>query len=91
MLNPQSQIVRSTTALAAEMRGEIVILNTDRNEYVHIDAIGSQIWDRFAEPVSIEDVAHALAGEYDAGVDTIRKDVTEFAERMIALGLLQTA
>lgn len=89
MLTPETRIVRSAAALATAVNGDVVILNIDRNEYVHIDTIGSEIWSRIEQPVSITDIARALADEYDAPGDVICKDVTEFAERMISLGLLR--
>lgn len=83
-----SKINKAPDLLAAEMDGEIVLLNVEQGSYYGLDAVGSDIWQRLEAPIVISDLASQLARDYDGDVETIESDLLALAAELHAEGLV---
>ncbi len=86
-----STIHRTQGLLAAEMDGEVVLLNVERGNYYGLDDIASDIWNRLEQPATIRHLCAALSADYDADPATIEDDVRRWAEEMHKNGLIEIA
>lgn len=89
MLSLESRVRQADTPLVTEIDGEVVMMDVDSGSYFNLDAIGSDIWRRLAEPVGVSDLCDALAGTYDADIATIRRDVMALLGQMLDKGLVR--
>jgi outer membrane protein assembly factor BamB len=89
MLTLQSRICRSPECLAAELEGEIVMMNVENGAYYQLDATGTEIWSRLEQPVEIGQLCAELAQLYDGPPEDIQRDVLAFlsglAERKLVV------
>ncbi|WP_371348202.1 PqqD family peptide modification chaperone [Ancylobacter sp. IITR112] len=89
MLTLQSRIRRSPDCLAAELEGEVVMMNVENGAYYQLDATGTDIWNRLEAPVEIGALCAELAQLYDGPLADIQRDVlaflSELAERKLVL------
>ena len=84
-----SSVVRwDPNQIAATVDREIVILSVERGSYYGLDDIGSEIWEKLANPTSIAAICDALAEKYQGDRATIERDVLALLEQMATEGLI---
>lgn len=82
-----STICRSPEHVAATIDEITAVMDAEAEVYYLIDAIGSVIWSRIAEPVRIADLCGELVDEYDVEQGDCERDVLAFCRDMIACKL----
>lgn len=80
---PEDAIVQQSPAcLAANVQDELVLMSIDRGQYVALDSIGKDIWERLATPCRVDALCQAMAADYDADATVITADVLEFLDKL---------
>jgi hypothetical protein len=74
--------------IAATVDREVVILSVERGSYYGLDDIGSDIWEKLANPTRVDAICEALAEKYEGDRPTIERDVLALLEQMAAEGLI---
>lgn len=82
---------RVPSLLAADVDGEMVMMDVEKGVYYGLDAIGSDIWKRLETPISAAELAAELAKAYEADVATIEADVLVLFNRLVEQGLAEVA
>ncbi|HMK67635.1 MAG TPA: PqqD family peptide modification chaperone [Stellaceae bacterium] len=90
-LSPTSTVQRSEEQIAAAVDDEIIILSVERGSYFGLDDIGSDIWERLANPIRVDALCDALAAEYDANRAVIERDVLALLGKLVDAGLVSAA
>jgi hypothetical protein len=83
--------VRHSGAVEAEVDGQRVLMSPGDYSYFGLAGTGAIVWDRLDGTVSVGELADALAGEFDTDADRVRREVTEFVEKLAVAGLLAEA
>jgi hypothetical protein len=81
-LDRTARVRRVEAVLATEVAGELVMMDVDSGTYFGLDAIGTDVWHRLAAPVSVAELAAALAQEYEAPAEVIERDLLDLLTRM---------
>jgi len=87
----QSTIARSTNCLSADLGNDMVLMSVERGFYMALNRMGRDIWQRIAQPCSVDHLCHDLADEYDASIDVIAADVTAFLETLAEVDMIDVA
>ena len=74
-----------------ELEGESVILDLDSESYFGLDQIGTRMWQAVTEADSIEAAYDALLEEYAVEAETLRADLSELLDTLLARGLIEVA
>jgi hypothetical protein len=74
-----------------ELDGEAVILNLASGMYFGLDAVGTRIWQLLDTHRSLRRTLEALETEFDAPLDRLSSDLTEFVVQLQAKGLLSVS
>ncbi|MBF0509724.1 MAG: lasso peptide biosynthesis PqqD family chaperone [Deltaproteobacteria bacterium] len=77
-IGPDTVIARSDDIVAADMDGEVVMMNIDTGKYYALDPIAGDIWSLTAEPISVAALCQLLMERYEVTQDVCRHDVTNF-------------
>ena len=80
----------SPECVSCAVEDGIAILDLRSNTYFSLDPVGAAIWDRMAAPASLDDLATAIAAEYDVPPQECRGDIADLLEDMLTHGLIQT-
>lgn len=88
-LDRTTRFRRSADVLAAEVDGEMVMMDVERGVYVGLDAIGTDIWKRLEAPAMAAELASILSEEYDADPATIERDVLALLSSLTEQGLVE--
>src|SRR5690349_7728823 len=73
------------------IEGESVLLNLKSENYFGLDPIGTRMWTLLTTSNSIRAAYESLLNEYDVSPDTLRKDMLDLIEKLIANGLAEVA
>lgn len=83
-----STVVRSSDVMASAVDNELVMMDIERGVYYSLDQIGTDIWNRIAEPVTVADLCAQLVQHYEVDPATCEADVLALLNDMAHNGLL---
>lgn len=63
--------------LATEVNGTIILMSVEQGVYCGLDAIGSDVWRRLAQPTSIGTLCDAMTASYKGDSDQITTDILD--------------
>ncbi len=83
-----ARIVRRPPVLSTEVEGEVVMMDMENGLYYGLDAIGTDIWQRLEEPMTVGELVAGLSQSYAADREIIERDVSALLLRMAEHGLI---
>ena len=83
-----SIVCQSERALAAEVAGEIAVVETNSGRYFGFDAIGSGIWQELEEPMRCDMLCARMSERFDGDDALIARETIAFVEKLVARGLV---
>ena len=78
---------RNPDMIAANMRGEIVMLSVSTGKYFGLSGIGQIIWDRMAEPIALDEMVKSICLSHNVDEATCSKDCKAFLDDLVRQGL----
>jgi hypothetical protein len=89
MIKLDTTVSVAKNQVAAEVGGELVILNVDSGEYFGINQVGARIWALLETPVQVRAVRDQLLREYaDVDSDRCTEDLLALLADMHGEGLI---
>lgn len=88
-LSTTSIIVRNTEIVTANMDGETVMMSIENGKYYNLGKVGSAIWERIEEPISIEMLIEKLLEQYAVGREQCLTEVMKFLSDTAKEGLVK--
>ncbi|GAB6039430.1 PqqD family protein [Endothiovibrio diazotrophicus] len=88
-IDERTIVARHPDILHAVVNGEVVLMSVSNGEYYGLDAVGSDVWERLAEPTRVEALLAALEQHYRADEGEIRRDTVDLLGELLEKGLLQ--
>ncbi len=89
MLLASSVVVASKDQVSTNLSGEAVILGMRDGVYYGLDPVGARIWALVQAPRAIDEVAGAIAAEYDVSRERALADLLALAGQLMERGLLE--
>lgn len=74
--------------LFSEVDNEVVMLDVISGSYYNLDPVGSDIWKRLQNVVTVAELCDALQQDYDADAETIQRDVIVWLDKMLEKDLI---
>ncbi|WP_295393068.1 PqqD family peptide modification chaperone [uncultured Thiodictyon sp.] len=90
-IDPTTPIIRNSDLVAADMDGDLVMMSIEEGEYYGISGVGPRIWELLERPVTVDELAVTICGEFAVDEPTCRSDLLHFTQELIGLGLVQLA
>lgn len=88
-IDDRTTVVADAGPVSTSVDGEEVILHPETGTYHGLNEVGTEIWDRIQEPTPVDDLATAIATEYDAADERVRTDVESFLADLLAADLIR--
>ena len=85
------KLVVTPDTLINVIEGESVLLNLKSESYFGLDQVGTRMWSLLTSTDSIQTAYEKLLEEYDVLADTLRQDMQDLIEQLIANGLVEVA
>ena len=89
MLDKQALLSRPEWVYDSIIDGEHMLLHTETSDCFRLNAIGSDIWSRIAEPKSYQRLLDELLAEYDINIGVCEPDVEQFIDELRQRGLIE--
>lgn len=77
--------------LSSRIGEETVMMDIDTGDYIGINNVGSDIWNRLEQPVSVRDIIGFLTGAYDVSPEQCEKETFEYLQKMQQHEMLLTS
>jgi len=90
-IDVDSVVSRDPDIDAADLNGEIVMMNIDKGKYFALNEVGSRIWNMIVKPQKVGNIIDSLLTEYEIDRLTCESEVLEFLGRMYEAGLVNIA
>lgn len=87
-LSPDTRVGRGDV-LSTEISGRLVLMNATKGNYVSLDEVGSQIWQRLERTMTVAELCEDLQRLYDVDRPALERDVITFLESLRVQGLLE--
>jgi hypothetical protein len=84
-----SMVCHMPKPVAANVAGETVLMNLERNRCYGLGEIGSEIWSRLTLPVPVTDLVEHCSQRYEALPGVIEHDVLQMLNQWAKEGLIQ--
>jgi hypothetical protein len=78
-----SVLMRDKAIAAADLDGQVVVLDARAGAYVSFNGVGSEIWQMLSEPRRVRDIFEALSQSHDVDEAALTRDVLPFLQRLI--------
>ncbi len=76
-------------AMAAEVDGDIVLLNVVTGYFHHLNAVGSYVWRQIAEPQTLAELSTRALRDFQGDADTCREEIRQFVQELQEQGLVR--
>ncbi len=76
------------TVFIQEIDGEVILLDTQTQEYFSLNGVGKTILSLISENLSKEEIVEELSNIYEVDKPQIEKDLSNFIEALKAKGLI---
>jgi hypothetical protein len=90
-IDEKTVIQQADSAVSREINGEVVLLTPEDSRVHVLDEVGSRVWTLCADAVSIDSLASAIASEYEVDQETAARDIIDFVDRLVGLGVVKAA
>lgn len=81
-LTAKSRVVRSEEFITSTVDNELVMMSLEKGTYYGLDAIGSQIWENIATPITIEALCQKLVAQFEVNPEECQADVLAFLNEL---------
>lgn len=92
MIGSQQRLgIRRGEVAAKVIDGEAILINLTTGLYYSMGKVGGRMWSLIDQNCSSEDIASAIAAEYDVSAATAASDVAELVAQLVAENLIEAA
>jgi hypothetical protein len=89
MLTPfNAKVSVPAEVMIREVGGESVVLDLKTEKYLGLDDVATSMWQALTTADSVEGAYKALAANFDVEGDQLRRDLDDFVQELIKLGLI---
>lgn len=85
------RFVKPGDVLVQELAGEAVLLHLGRGYYFGLNEVGTAVWKKLMNGVSVRQAYEHLLDEFDVTPERLQQDVTALLQDLISHGLLLDA
>lgn len=89
MISPETILVQHNEPLTGLVDGEVVMMSISAGAYFGLNSVGTEIWSMLQEPLTVSAICDRLHSQYEVDRETVTREVSRFAEEMLARGLLR--
>lgn len=89
MISLTDNVVRRADALSTVVDGCVVLLDSNNQNFVGFDDIGTNIWQAIENPTAVGELCASLAERYAAERTVIEGDVVQFLDRLLQQDLIE--
>ena len=75
-----TKIQKNENWLTSDMDGETVMMDIDSGKYYALTEVGTSIWEKIDDPISMADICNQLGQEYEVSDEQCKQETFKFVE-----------
>lgn len=79
---------RNSKTISGRLHDEMVMMDIDQGKYFSLNQSATAIWEHLEKPLTVEELCGILTGEFEIDQAQCRKDVREYLDEMVKIGLI---
>ena len=87
-INLNSVVSRNPQIISSKMDNEVVMMSVEKGNYYGLNQVGSEIWEKLNEPLTVTDLCSKLLIEYNVEREQCERDVMTYLEKLVEEGLI---
>ena len=87
-INLNSVVSRNPQIISSKMDNEVVMMSVEKGNYYGLNQVGSEIWEKLNEPLTVTDLCSKLLIEYNVEREQCERDVMPYLEKLVEEGLI---
>ena len=88
-LSSTTLLQRNPDMVAANLDGDLVMMNEKLGRYYGISGVGARAWELLEAPASVDDLVNNICQEYDIDSDTCHRDIMLFVQDLMKAILIE--
>lgn len=88
-INTSTLLKRNPDMIAANLDGDLVMMNEKLGRYYGISGVGARAWELLETPATIDDLVQTICQEYEIDTATCQQDITRFAQDLMKVNLIE--
>ena len=80
----------SESLIWREVNGELCVIELESGEYHILNNIAREIWEALEAKKNFDEIAALITDHFVIGIEEARKDITDFLNRLVQIGLIST-
>lgn len=88
-LSTTTLLQRNPDMVAANLDGDLVMMNEKLGRYYGISGVGARAWELLETPASIDDLVSTICEEYEIDTDSCQQDIIRFAQDLMKVDLIE--
>ncbi|SEK49216.1 PqqD family peptide modification chaperone [Halomonas daqiaonensis] len=89
LLENTALLVRTPNLIAADLDGELVMMDAQAGCYYGISGVGTRAFELLETPISIDGLVEIITHEYEVGPETCRREMQAFVQALMENGLVR--
>ncbi len=70
------------------MDEEVVMMSVEKGNYYGLNRVGSEIWEKLTEPLTVGSLCDKLMQEFDVEKEQCEREVITYLEKLVSEGLI---
>ena len=88
-MHPSTTVVASKDQVAADIRGEMVILDLKSGAYYGLNSMGTVVWHLIQAPTQVSQIREAILAEYDVEPAQCEQDLLQLLDELANAKLVE--
>ena len=80
--------IRNSKTISGRLHDELVMMDIDQGKYFSLNPAATRIWDLLDKYLGVDELCRQLKEEYEVDFTQCTKEVEEFLNEMLKLGLV---
>ncbi len=89
MFAPTTIVRRSDRQVAANLDGEVAILDLDKGLYFGLQDVGAHVWEALQKPLSVDEICASVVAHFDVTPEVCRADLMKFLSSLHEIGMIE--
>ncbi len=87
-INLNTIVSKNLQIISSKMDNEVVMMSVEKGNYYGLNRVGSEIWEKLTEPITVAGLCEKLLQEFDVEKDKCEQDVIKYLEKLVSEGLI---
>ncbi len=90
MITLNSYIVKKKNIPSRTIEGEAILVDIKRGEILHLNSVGTEIWDAITNKIKVSDVVDVLCNSFEVEQSEAHEDTLQLLEKLAERGFVES-